>query len=451
MAERKFKERNNQYQSSRLFLRAKDHRDLIYSDIYQNAIAYYKEQDDKNVDVVKWHKYKPHTLLGSLNGYLTSIDADNQYVHTTENLRENVRIINLQDYIVAYMIENSAFVERVLYISKNGCDWYQTQLSNKKTYRFVPYGTGNKFVASIESGTSGLSLYEYEVEEDAETKQLSIRENGVIAAHWLMDRWFDYTLGKTSNGCLIAAGGYSNWRFYECRDGDYVELLNITRQYSDYFDSYNRFSVYGNGKAVVGFVYGGQTASQSTIQIKVLVVENGSAYVAEVDELVGTYNSQSTAIVEFKNNTWVLYVRQYISSTDWKIAMYTSADAYTWEAVALPDYIDVPVFDTTFRSRYYVETLRIKFDTNTHVDIPENGRVVMPMPYKDTSVGMAFCNATTDGKWSDIVPNVCIPCQDNFYAVFDNLLFQANENCFAFGTDSWNPYPEELRQGDYCF
>lgn len=451
MAERKFKERNNQYQSARAYLRAKDHREFIFSDLYHNATSFFEKEEDKNVDIVKWHKYKPHTLLGSLSGYLTSIDVDNQYVHTTENLRENVRIINLQDYIVAYMVEGSAISERDIYLSKNGYDWHPTQLQNKKTYRFVPFGTGNSFVASIESGSNGLALHKYTVEEDAETKKLSLEYDGVIASHLFNDRWFNYTLGKTSNGCLIAAGGYYNWAFFECVDGSYNNIMQITRAYSDYFDGYNRFSVYGNGKAVVGFAYGGNTATQSTIEIKVLVVENGSAYVAEVDVFTGQYSESSTATVEFKNNTWVLYFRYYISSTDWRIAMYTSADAYTWEAVELPDYVDVPVFDTTFRSRYYVETLRIKFDTNTLVDIPENGRVVMPMPYKDTSVGMAFCNATTDGTWSDIVPNICIPCQDNFYAVFDNLFFGSSENNFAFGADSWNPYPEELRQGDYCY
>lgn len=460
------KVRNNQYQSARLYLRRKDHRDVIYQDSYVNSICL--EQDDK-FDAY-WTKYKPKVLLGNTYvgspalGYMTSVDAKNRIVHRSSSYgTAYMKFIPLKDYIVCFPNENSSGGQtEMINVSKNGHVWYTIKYPSK-VKGWVRYGDTNSLAWASYSGST-MYVYAVDIEEDEEGNY-TVSEPRTLATQTISNIWSCYTLSRTNEGVLVACGSYFDANLYEITDSGITAVYNYTN--NDF--PRMRYACYGNGRAVLPVViYDGSVRYHYYNQLRVCVVSHGVAneVLVDMEDRYSYVYNYTVADVIHKNGKWWLYWMLYWSDYStgsrrdlWELRLYTSSDAQTWEKVELPDYVDVPICETSFMydrdgADNPYTTLRVGLTTSK--SIPSGDGITVRSVYlhsmggNTSLLGLNFGTSLIDGKSSDVEQGIVIDC-NGWYAYFENMDLSDHENNFGWCAYYQREYAEPLQEGDYCY
>lgn len=459
--------RNNQYQSSRLYLRYKDHRDLVFRDKYYNAIAFNQEDEEGNIDdSVKWHKYKPHLLLGYIYG-LTSIDVKNKIVHYAWQGSKYVTVIALKDYVVCF---NNANVsgDKFFYASRNGYDWYT--ILGVSIKEWVQFGDTNSLGYVQEDGNT-INAYKITVQDNEETGDIEVVNDGLIASKTASNNISAlWTFGRTRNGFWIGYGvSYAQYSFFaEVTDDGINDVYSLVNW--NYIQNTDRYSAYGDGTSIKPSIEEVTVLGTNRFNILANVLKNGEYHKVIVDYQEGvSYYARPNCLGEVihKNGIWWYYYQQ--CTTEWtgggnhvlhyRLRMFKSEDALEWEEVILPDYMDVNIVETAYRYSSTTENPnnKVRLIFNRDASVPtEDGVVKVSYGGLFTKGGnrcqngLNFCTSLVDDQWTDREQGICINASNGYYVVFKNMDFSESEDNFAFSVNTMVEYGEPVQQGDYC-
>lgn len=469
----KLKERTNQYQSARLYLRRKDHRDIVYNEKYHNAMCFIQEDDEKILDVVKWQKYKPHTLLGFIqtqSGYggFVSIDVFNKVVHHANKTIGRMNVVTLKDYVVGFVVENNQS-NRQMFISKDG---HKFQEIDYPTQQWCPYGDTNSLAYLSLSGST-LSVKLATVQENEETEDIEVVDDGIIASRVFENIWYYYCYGRSDNGVVIFAGSYSDSNFYNVTESGFEEILRTSTadQTKPDLANSNRYTAYGNGVAIMPSKRVLEP-SRNVFRVEILayVLKSSGGKMVVIDHHSDHSNySYGNCIsdVIYKNGIWWYYYQQCLTEWDgygghtlhYRLRIFKSEDAENWEEVYVPTFVDIPIVETSIRYSRNGENpyKKLRLVMNLDASIPESENTYitnyrgMETKWGDRAEnGLNFGTTLIDGRATDREQGICIAVGGNYYVVFKNMDFSESEDNFAFSRNAFIEYGEPVQEGDYC-
>lgn len=233
------RERLKQKQTSRMYLRKKDHRDIILNDTYHNAIWMKKKQDGKERDELVWLKYPQRCLYlrtafkqsGSYTAYTKGwLDLDRLWIcGKSDSGSTSQYICKLQDYVVSSRIATSN--TWTMDITQDGCIHKSVTFSDGRAniHQF-----GDNKIIVLWSGSSypfsTIFMNIYTIEE-FEIDKIEVTEiNSVLP---LSGRYYDwFYLGAVGNGCLIYFKSGNIGDVYEINQEDDA-TLTVTHIYKD--------------------------------------------------------------------------------------------------------------------------------------------------------------------------------------------------------------------------
>lgn len=152
------KKRLRQSQSGRLYLRRKDHREIILNDIYHNAMWLKKTKDDgTEQDELVWAKFPDRCFLyrtrfpvASTSGAMSSFDIDRQFSTSAFlNMSYNSKCIKLKDFVVIPYYYGANF--NYLRITKDGAIFKQKVSPVDYGSNYYRFG-GNSIIGFSQSG-----------------------------------------------------------------------------------------------------------------------------------------------------------------------------------------------------------------------------------------------------------------------------------------------------------
>jgi len=136
------RQREQQKQSSRMYLRKHDHRDVIYQDMYHNAMWCKTEDID---DELVWVKYPKHALMHRVKPFNGWMDADRQFCYGVQ-LDGGQRygdFYKLRNGLVLYYGAYSGLSDDNFYAIEDGIVWHDI---TAKIPSFTPIAQQNMYL-----------------------------------------------------------------------------------------------------------------------------------------------------------------------------------------------------------------------------------------------------------------------------------------------------------------
>lgn len=231
------RERLKQKQTSRLYLRGKDHRECIMNGIYHNAIWLKRRQDGKDIDTLVWLKYPQRYLYlrtqYSQNGTTYSkgwIDLDRMWINAKSDAgATGMSIAKLKDYVATSRIGSSD--RWVLDITKDGCVHKSVEFNDKR-YSIRSFAENEMIVLWNGSGYtrfSNIYMNIFSIDE-FEIDKIEVNKRNAILS--LSGSYTDYYyFCDIPNGCMVYFGAGNSGDLYKIEEQG-ADLL-VTHLYND--------------------------------------------------------------------------------------------------------------------------------------------------------------------------------------------------------------------------
>lgn len=472
-----------QGQSARLYLRNRDHRDVIYNDVYHNAIWANTENID---DELVWIKYPNKGLITARLGW---IDAERQFQYIVNGIAvgQRTKVIKLE---CGAVIRQNVYSESTwsVYITEDGFVW--TDITDNGQFGNYPYKFGIDGICNVYAVASGLGYYTmWCVDAVRFVKNEETGKWGIQRRHFEFERGqrppWTLAVCNDNDGIIVCqtsmSGTYENIRYNEKFlkvnwDGTLEERYSEigrgvgfpTSGYSNQYGNTIRYCKNGNKLAYAYFGY--SYSSGYEIPIVGVSTDDGNTWTVTsfghcVPETGYQYEYRMSLFCR-GGNFYLLFGARYPDREGaWnarEVVMYASYGGTDWSKVTLPDYTDVPFITEGGKGIYndttYGDTIRIAidpqnvseydlslFDYFDGQDILDYGdynimfsKGEMPAPSEEE-----FWAVFGRGETSN--SNICI--------YFDNRNLDGNNNCFAWHAvnfDNQTDGADYLMRGDYC-
>lgn len=378
------RERKPQKQSSRLYLRRKDHRDCIMNDTYHNAIWLKKTKDDGTVqDELAWCKYPQRAMIFGArlggNGLYNSrngiwiLDVDRQIIHWASDasyMSAQYQAVSTRDYSV-FLTGSTTYTGVAL--SKDGF-YYK---KNPTTFNNNPISYGLHRVGfmtnvlmnirSIGSPYNRINISKYEIlNYDENTKEYEIRDSYITQTIETSGNFDGYFIGTSPNGVIWAEpttmqiSGVGSMTYYRLFNIDVTGNVSVLADW-------DAFPYYVNNE-----YRGGQITN--TRGNDILMNCKGHFFLSLPSRyaLDGKYRWQTRILQSPDCRNWsghdigrvdtesqtlqnypCMFVRKgrvycyLINNTTYNTELYISSDDFSsWHEIALPDYVDVEISKT---------------------------------------------------------------------------------------------------------
>lgn len=461
------KQRLEQKQSARLYLRKKDHREVIMNDIYHNAIWMKKEQDGEEKDELVWVKYPKHALVNAVSnnnyGTLCWMDADRQFQFGQRYLNGNAQAILLDNGVCVYAVTRSSSSRVEILASVDGMIW-QNFGEVGLTISFYHF-CDNGLVSYSLSGTNcTVNAVFFEVDEE---NNISIEKRTFkfsTSGHY----YFLY-MCDTSEGCL----------FYKTiqteKDGNYIYQNSVyhlnkngvfEKRYENLSASY---VMLGDGKSAY-------CRCGSKIVVASCNAQQYNRYTAERIHTFYAYESDDGGTTwsenQFENyrhnaDTSPMRIDCCVRDGEFfvfygstrslgaEIKVYASYTGTSWNKIELPSWVDLPICKdgTCVNQNTTLDELRIAIKPNETSDY--NIRLwdlINEKTLNRRSGNILF----KDGKATEAIEEdiyFCFGSTQGWKAFFDNKYLPSSSRAFAWQTASVSTYgevPETIQENDYC-
>lgn len=467
------KKRIQQYQSSRLFLRNKDHREVVYNDTYHN-ILYANEIDDpedpddekKKLTGIVWKRY-PRLYFMSLISvfeqfvgyhiYHFTVDIDRQYVYDDgHNLfghggTRSGYYPKLKDYWFAGSGNPTWFVYR----ANDGIEFNYNDPIDISGNR---YGTNGLINYGVISGSN----YNYNIRLLKEKDDGTIIINNEIT----FQRTFEYNvfyLGPTNDGALFMSTNiystestvyiYKIHGYPDFLPEVYVDIVEEIFPGSIHNVSSIRYCRKGSFLAIA-IVYASYSGGLRHHKAVIWSTMNDGETINKQGFIELTmdsmYNDECIRTKLVERNGWFYF---YGSVGGGKCYGWKSLDGINWTALNLPPYLDVPtITEGNLVYPAVPEKYRIVIDPDNTPDDYEYTIRFWDLIISDEMFG--FKNGDHITKMDMTDEDYLYMAYANIHFYIDNMIFLQSENnfCFQISTGGVRTgVPDTLLEGDYCY
>lgn len=483
------KKRYQQTQSGRLFMRDKDHRDIVYQDKYHNALLW-KDKDGKEST---WVRYPRKTCLCWIGKEFVILDVDRRCVHfiSRELGQRNFSCIFLEDLAVLY--NSWSYNEMWMKVSEDGQIWnpiekYGGVINTQPFSRDCTFGYSKSSMTDAEGYWEVISIEKVHYYKDVEgawkrevsnasfrykeyrygnttATPIGYTHNGIIVAHdlnveystpisnhnvsiFLIDNNFNQTyLGEIENISGFVLGSlrpkyYSNAEDIQfCQKGSFMAMIVYVSMrvrpgsYSDYWQTV---------AILFGSADNGATWSRKEI-FRGEVIIGGSSH---TDRFRLIYRKDKFYCYAYDNgNSYCM--------------CYSSTNGIDWYQVNLPEYVDVPIEQNPsgyYSSQYPAhQSVRLKVLQSAPSGSDANANFIDSFTHQyvngsneNTSL-IDFLNGEQTNV-SNKEEHLCF-IANGYLFYFDNMALVCNDYCYAIQLASTTDEQsfEHLMEGDYCY
>lgn len=458
------KTRYQQKQESRLYLRDKDHRDIILNDTYINAL--WLKKDD--TDALVWIRYPSKYMImfmrdasGSPAGnYFTILDINREIAHSVRwsNGAQTKKLLKLDDLLVLHAEYTNV---NPFSVSTNGLSWGKMSKTVSGMDYYRKFGNDNSMVYIWESSsnTNQINYPLVHLEINEETKDILMYQ-GTISA-WFPETVLDTRyLCDTADGMLIACRHNNPNRvgIYEVTNG---RTILRTMMASDYNYQLVNSTTEGCRKgSFYAYAWHNRVRlTTSTVSDNIVVSVSNDMENWKTETLLRQV-SFSTTTPEFfllqRNGYFYLYVFSGNKLHAWK-----TDTGNSWIELNLLDYVDVKCCTKGSFVSSAFDTIRIVLNTNA--ELPNDNvplvsvRELMSKMYNFGFGQDSFNNILMqDGKFNEPDEEYLglggwisgIPCA----VYFDNMIFTPSEHNLFLLANTYDEEKgiEEIMEGDYC-
>ncbi len=447
--------RRSQRQSARVYYEGHDHREIILNGEYINAVYVPSEHTYMDKDVA-WRKYKKLTLYGFAqydDRQFVSVDVFNKFISFSppDSAGSEGAYLLGSDFVVwgGYLSKNgydfkyidsegspSASFGEYRYAKQYPVEYMYDSSTLIHTIRYTGYQwrSGEQYAQVIPIGTKTMT----DSERKSNLRPCGEARDGLFANRTWTERvgtQYPYTYHHYIEVYHINSNGFNL-----VYSDDYISTeRGISRLYPD--------RILSHGNQYCGVTSWRNNDSQG---VRLWISEDGNnwQYYDLFNETPWALRPTQVTVV-YRANKWYFYVQMLLSS-QWKWILYTATDLTdrrTYQQVALPDYIDIPM---------------LGYDNGIHGDIDDcDGEYVriiinnydgtIPAEQGDTTyMGLNAGYFTmpsydyrffsiNDGHMNYDPPNTFMYGYDtdvfeDFYVSYyvDNMTFQPSSNNFAF-------------------
>ena len=475
------RERKPQAQTSRLFLRTKDHRDCIYNDTYTNAIVMKVDGQDKIV----WARYPQKCSIGFLNSgaYIGQHDFDYAIGHFDTAIlgQRSGTMIQLDD-IVIYI---NAYTTSSVWVTKDGLTWKQAKYNGSFDTPLNPNmrRIGKRSIGSWSHSynyTQTVVLYctSYTFEEDEQGEWNIVRNSNSVTVYDSTNRAPSW-IGHTRHGALVlrqSTAGDDKIRVYECNaDGDFTFKSELAKPtlYDESGDITDLRYFTVTHEDTTAFIYVGMKRGPGSEYAQGSCIYNICVYSTSNYGLTWELSQLFSY-----GGIWYSRVRSIPSDIFYRDGFYhviafdgggnmhhhKSADCVTWEEVTHAPYQDIELVSgcgamyepepTTFQVRlHYTDDASYNSDLYPNIRMkncvygPENmgfgNRAYTHLDKGYFNMYFEYGEPTED-------TGICFECSG--YLIYFEEPFVNTEKSYAVKLRSYvtAEQAEPLKQGDYC-
>lgn len=395
------RQREQQKQSARMYLRKHDHRDVIFGDKYHNAV-WAKTEDIE--DELVWVKYPKNGLMyyrdaGSYTGGLGWMDADRQFSYGVSGLgggSNRSMIFGLDCGITVFFSAGTS--SGYLYITEDGITWHKIDLGASAWYLNQQYlykfgNDGLCFVSKANGTQTTFQLYAMTFSKDEETEEWSFETH---SWSFVEDNSFNYVyfVCDTEQGCIVSHFwyGYDSSGVNHAENVTYVhidhagvrtvksEVLSTTAPLFSYSTFYS-YCRHGNQCSVIAWTGYAPSRYSADRYYRLFIATTTDKAETWNIEMLEQYYSNSGDIGYSMNAD--MYCRSGKIYAIWASPYFLNNKAHILEVgastnteIALPKWIDLPVIQEggacVTQNPSVGETIRIAVDPSETSDADIN-------------------------------------------------------------------------------
>lgn len=469
--------REPQGQSARLFLRTKDHRDVIYNDTYHNMI--WANTTDIN-DKLVWKKYPNHGLMYAHAG-MGWLDADRQlsYGAALGGGTYGASVVHRFDdpdndlhYAVAHVQKRNFRLTEDGIVFKS----FNPNIScpNFGSYKFAKNGLYSNQYANQAHVTY------FNKDEDTETWSLTHRTYDISSI-----ATFPRVMGYTDDGILLIRevvnnGTYTTqwYRYLLDKDGQITMLSDPVPSASKKFLQYSVFQGLKIGIRNFFVLFNryrnwtSQEAAADTYKNSLIAMvsnDDGVTWneveIFSYDDGYGSgFNSANKLNVFSRDGVVYIICGQVNPSSDghsaYDVRMFESRSGQSWDEIELPKWVDVPLLNVASGvciNPSVSDTIRVAISPSQTTDANARMFDLVPQPnscayeFDYGSYNMMFSKGEPTNK-TDEDFYLCLGT-DSLHLFFDNKYFAENSKAFAFYKKDYSAndnLADTLQPQDYC-
>lgn len=374
------RQREQQKQSARMYLRKHDHRDVIYDDKYHNAIWANTEDID---DELVWVKYAKNAMISQSDTF-GWFDIDRQFRYANNQMGN-------QSYSYEYYLEEPDITILIwgyyinsakLYYTKDGVCWKDITptggLNVLGSWQILKFGENG--ICTVSNGTVSGGIYYvrkmiFEYDEESDEVIITTATNSYATTYSRI-----YFLCNTQTGIIVWEGsntGGNNPVFYTVyshieADGTRTTTEQSMSNRSILGSSCRALAYCKNDNHCCAILWGERIHEQYTGRVEQCVEvmcthDNGMTWHGQTISDVSQANSYyvgDAADLFYRNGYFYAIYSVHVFGS-WKTHLYKSQYGITWDEVVLPTWVDLPLIQgggTGVANPSPKETLRVAID-----------------------------------------------------------------------------------------
>lgn len=491
------KKREEQYQSSRMYLREHDHRDVIMNNKYHNAI--YMKKD--GVDDVVWAKYPKRMVIGSYGNYFGNVDLEYGSGHYTQGksgqrtsaekkLDDCTIHINSYSKSTVWLTEDGVVWKRVGY--NGGSSTANDSFPYVNNYDVLGKNTiGSVVFNSIDWNNKiyDLSVFLIKFIKDEETGEWTTKAISKTTRYNFREvtgkNMYPGNIplvGRYGDDCIfinqMTLVGYSDtpnisyvWRMDSEGNIDRIATLPISTKYDaggSRISAQSRYASNSSNTVSVHTFWGifGKNWDWYQPMVVYTTTDGGLTWTDfELQRIHNTNYSQLSA-AEIKVDLFYRAGKFHVYYADFGnvIHHWSSSNGTSWQEESLGNYVDIKLeggFGSNIVQEPNYEYIRVKFNpsseynSDTYPNVEFRNAInyinsgAMRVNFDEGNYNMLF----KDGKQSSISKENYLCCSlSGYFIYFDDCDLQSSSNSFALQFKGYNATngAETIQAGDYC-
>lgn len=466
------RQREQQKQSARMYLRKHDHRDVIYQDIYHNAIW---ANTEDIADELVWVKYPKNALMHRVKPFCGWMDADRQFCYgmNLDGGQRNGQFYRFKDFVVYYGAYSGVSDDNC-YVIEDGIVW--KDITSKVTAYIPMYSNGMMYfghdsVCYFTRNGNYRVINITQFVKDEETEEWNVIQTSHqldCDTSWI--NWYTplFAMGMTEDSIIVAKNDIDSglnaqlFVFSIDRTG-HVEMLSDpvpTVEWMPLFQNTGRYSLTQQGSRLFvtttarhshdAFAHwmshvvammsmdGGETWTRTTIF--------SGSNLSDAEPGV-SYPAHRISMFQRDGEVFLLYGQPCDQDGHGakSVHLYSTYTGTQWDEIALPSWVDIPVLNVSSGQGVNPsakDTLRIAIRPEETTDQDYDMFDLMDNNHNlDMNMDADYGNIKfQDGELKDLLDTdfYMVIGSGGLHLYFDNRYMATNSKAFAWFTTQYD-------------